>query len=789
MTSNISEPIESDPRHQRFISDETTKYPKEYTEGGSLDNINEEPESQQHLDEKQPNFNQRNRPRHGSVGVKNAPAQVITRKKGSTFSQSNPKKPSRSRARTLEFNEGQVASATNNKTSADNKSPIREESPGSHQEDSPNNGRNSKKTSIATPKKSSLLISKLGAMKTSSPMSSATKSHIFARDSNLVRGDSFNSKLNTSNNSSMMESLKAISVMNIVNKLAEGSKTENKKQMLTEIEETLKQVDQENEEATNWIEAQEEKVLKILKMYKIEKIKQEDLQNLASELEQQVSRDGALINTFRDLIDEVQKFNLSEDQKLKLEQIKASASERATQLEVIEHYKPRSEVTLPTGKKGQDGSPRKKLMLEEIGSSFKFAGNIAHTYKGDFGTELVLTPAQKHMIIDKANLTGQNMVSKIRKEIQAKKGKLKASLPIKSILKQLTAFYTERLHQGKENPMLKEQDLGIFVYKQFINTYGNLRFGLKKFVKFVVSVKFYSNVNRILNFARLLGMCEPEDNFSLQEVKQYFNVLEFLMYNATAGVHHQNVDYQKNHFVPFVRVLEYIKHFGEKYGEKAYEELQELRKEIEKVKIADHTRVNSSGLIDLDIFAEKMVLRYRNIMNKVKDTYMSVYLAADVLKEDKVRYGGFNSVYKAIEGERGDEKKLEEAFINYSDLIKEDYIALSMEQFFALCFELNIFSENKVNGYLGAPNEAEFEKKYEDFMEKWPEIYGKIMDIINQNQGNVPSDISARWKSILKQLISDKAQSEIPMQKSVMVRYRVLWNDVEMSTNYNSSAH
>jgi len=283
-------------------------------------------------------------------------------------------------------------------------------------------------------------------------------------------------------------------------------------------------------------------------------------------------------------------------------------------------------------------------------------------------------------------------------------------------------------------------------------------------------------------------MCEPEDNFSLQEVKQYFNVLEFLLFNATAGVQHQNVDYQKNHFVPFVKVLEYLKHFGEKYGEKAYEELYELRKEVERIKIADPTRVNSSGLVDLDIFAEKMVLRYRNIMNKAKEIYMAIYMSADVLREEKVKYGGFTSVYKAVEGEKGDEKRLEEAFINYSDLIKEDYIAVSMEQFFALCFDLNIFSEQKVNGYLGAPNEVEFEKKYEDFLEKWQEKYNKLMDMINQSQGNVANETSSRWKNILKQLIAEKGQSEVFMKKSVMIRSRILQNDIESSTNYSHNS-
>jgi len=60
--------------------------------------------------------------------------------------------------------------------------------------------------------------------------------------------------------------------------------------------------------------------------------------------------------------------------------------------------------------------------------------------------------------------------------------------------------------------------------------------------------------------------------------------------------------------------------------------------------------------------------------------------------------------------------------------------------------------------------------------------------MINQSQGNVANETSSRWKNILKQLIAEKSQSEVFMKKSVMIRSRILQNDIESSTNYSHNS-
>jgi len=524
-------------------------------------------------------------------------------------------------------------------------------------------------------------------------------------------------------------------------------------------------------------------------MYKVEKKKQEELISLNLELERQISEDGLLIGSFHEMIKEItQKTDISSTQKEKLENLFRSVNARKSNIVVIEDLKPKIENlahlnNFQFSKKNIE-SPKRRGMEEFGNLAFNKIQQYIQ-YKGDFNTDLTLSLGQKYFIMEKAHNIGQTTISKIRKDILSKKSKLKSNLPLKSILKQLTSFYYDKIHHGKENPMLKEQDLGTFVHKQFINTYGFQKFGIHKFAKFLVNVKHYISVHRVNNFAKLMNILEPEENFTFQEGKQYLSGMEFFLYGAFPGSHYTNLDFGKNHYVPFIKALEYLKVFSEKYANKAQEEILELKKELEKHKVPDQNKNNPFGLIDIDVFLESVVYLYRVLINKVKETLLMAFNSADFLKEDKIKFGGFMSLYRAIEGDKGEDKKWEEIFIGYCDLIIDDCVALSKDQFVALCFEMNIFTDQKFNDYFGVSNDEEFEQKFNDFMEKWEDKQKEILEVIENKQSSFSHDVCLRWKNILKVIGTDIRKNEVSEKKSSFIRYKILSHDLDQNTITN----
>lgn len=82
----------------------------------------------------------------------------------------------------------------------------------------------------------------------------------------------------------------------------------------------------------------------------------------------------------------------------------------------------------------------------------------------------------------------------------------------------------------------------------------------------------------------------------------------------------------------------------------------------------------------------------------------------------KLSYKEFFKLFRFIESDRFDEKKIEDIFVTNCDLIENDDIALSLQKFLALCFEFDLFGENKSNTSLGVSSSVAIEKLYKDFV-------------------------------------------------------------------------
>ena len=60
------------------------------------------------------------------------------------------------------------------------------------------------------------------------------------------------------------------------------------------------------------------------------------------------------------------------------------------------------------------------------------------------------------------------------------------------------------------------------------------------------------------------------------------------------------------------------------------EENQQLKAEIEILKETDPKGVNKAGIIDFDLFMEKMLSKYRHLVNKAKTYVINAFAACDL---------------------------------------------------------------------------------------------------------------------------------------------------------------
>jgi len=68
--------------------------------------------------------------------------------------------------------------------------------------------------------------------------------------------------------------------------------------------------------------------------------------------------------------------------------------------------------------------------------------------------------------------------------------------------------------------------------------------------------------------------------------------------------------------VAWLRAADYIRVFAE--GKMRPEETVDFRKDCEKLRVKDPSNRNQHGLVDVDQITDKLIIRYRMLLNKGK---------------------------------------------------------------------------------------------------------------------------------------------------------------------------
>ena len=372
-------------------------------------------------------------------------------------------------------------------------------------------------------------------------------------------------------------------------------------------------------------------------------------------------------------------------------------------------------------------------------------------------------------------------VEKLKKLVQ-KHSNDKKLMSLKKVLKLLTSFTLEKISAGRENPNTKDQDMIAFVYTSLYNNYAVAKIAEAKFITFMVSMKAYSGILRIGNFMRLCGLFESDQDFSIDEAKQYLAAYEFLLLNQKLGMTIQNSEFNKRHYTPFVRAMEYARQFCEKRN--LLNEFVDLKKELEANRENDEAGHNRSGKIKVDLFLQMIVRLYRAYKEKMKETFKPVFDACNFLKKPLLEYDEFCILVKNIEPEKYDMKKLKEIYVNYKET-SDSGSGISLDKFVVLALENEMFSFERQKKYVGAYDENEMKKSFEMVKEIWAEKKNRLEKVIEFSRRlHEPSKIEY-WKKAVDSLEINATAESVSDMMRCLINYRLLVT--EMNSTFGVS--
>ena len=320
-------------------------------------------------------------------------------------------------------------------------------------------------------------------------------------------------------------------------------------------------------------------------------------------------------------------------------------------------------------------------------------------------------------------------------------GKFKNYMTLKEVLKLITQIYEERMIQNRESSIAKEEEFSNFSLRIFqLKIRGTPKIALEKFVIFLLSLKKYMHIIRVNLFTKFLGFNENL-RYNLDELNHCIDILEFVN-NNTNGTTIFNGETDSRHFVPFLRVSDYMKLFGENKLE--LEDYNKFRKELDSIKESDPKGINKYGVMDIDLFILKILTKYQEMCYNTKQYVINAFKAADLDSNHTCSLKEFDLLYKYIESEKYDEEFVKEIFEENADINTNDEKALSFHRFTVICVEYSLFSDEQQDLFLKLKGNNEIEEEFLRLRQSW-ENYGKE---IKEQLSTLEKDDHEYWSQI-----------------------------------------
>ncbi|KAL4486122.1 hypothetical protein ABPG72_012175 [Tetrahymena utriculariae] len=364
--------------------------------------------------------------------------------------------------------------------------------------------------------------------------------------------------------------------------------------------------------------------------------------------------------------------------------------------------------------------------------------------------------------------SGKQIVEKAKNK---KMAKFHNFMTVKTVLKQISILYNERMIVTKENNNYKDIEFSNFVYNFYSAQYGVKKISDQKFLILILSIKKYSQILRINMFSRFLGLQEGNMNFTTDELNKYIDVLDFINNISQAGTNFTNNESEQRYLVPYIKVVHYISQFGDTRMKP--EENQELRREVESIKFMDSSK---TAVLDFDQFMSGMLTTYKILVNRAKQYVINAFNACDLDGNKKCNFNEWSLLNRHIEPDKFDDDQIIQIFEDNADIKEENGEKnLSFDKFAVVSLEYELFSDEAQDRYLEITNPLQFKIKYDSLMQIWP---SKSIEIQKRfyNLQNIDEETKEEWLNIIK-VLEEKLNTVVFSNSNVkplLIAYTIL---------------
>lgn len=142
--------------------------------------------------------------------------------------------------------------------------------------------------------------------------------------------------------------------------------------------------------------------------------------------------------------------------------------------------------------------------------------------------------------------------------------------------------------------------------------------------------------------------------------------------------------------MPYLKVASFVGNFAD--ARMTSDETNEFKKEIDLLKESD-PRYPNVPVIDLDVFVNKMLSKYKMLVNRAKTYVINAFDSSDLDGNGVCNLEEFLILNRNIEADNYNEEILTNIFNDNADVITDGEPTLTFDKFAAVCVDFNLFSE------------------------------------------------------------------------------------------------
>ena len=349
----------------------------------------------------------------------------------------------------------------------------------------------------------------------------------------------------------------------------------------------------------------------------------------------------------------------------------------------------------------------------------------------------------------------------------------KNPMPLKTVLKTISTIYSEKIKDTKKSSELKKQDFDEYVYDYYMQVFGIKEIGEKKFCYFILSLKYHAQYFRVHLFSRFMGIVGGI-RYNQEQILKYLEGVEYLE-TSQKGYSVKNLDTSARMMYPYIRAEDYIRAVFDK--KLTLEEMYEFKKRMEEFREEDKTERNI-GLIDGDIFLEKVIDKYGSIINRTKQYVVDAFDSCDLDGNKTCSVNEWVLLCRYIEPETFDLNSCIELFFHNANKQIKGENCMTFDKFAAVCTDNNLFTDEKQKTFLGVSETRTISQVFSELRDNWSHRFKELEEKLNSLK-SLAEEETFRWLDSLKVLNDHFLYNTVSSYKSTAIAYYLTYKELQ----------